>query len=481
MISGRQALAAIEDAIARLRGDEDRLDVALRSVTEEAARLRAERAEHFRALARVKLDALSREAVLGELDAAERRALALLASRREALEDLAGRRVKAEATVRAAEEARHAKAEALERAIDALGELQASLEARVRASPEWNAQHARVAEAAKVAEEAEKKAAQAEADREEKRKPYEADPLFMYLWKQRFGTAAYDAGPIVRFFDRKVARLVGYDTARANYAMLNEIPQRLREHAERRKAEWAEERARLATLERDALSKAGAAPLEAAIREAREALHEAEQKLSQAKVDLAAIDDERQALLVEGEDAAYREAVELLASADSRQDLRALYEEAARTATPEDDAILRRIEANERAIGEAEAEIGALRKQIQEQARRRSELEAERDEFRRRGYDRPRGRFGNEQILGQVLGGILGGVISSTVLRDVFRDGYQRPDMPWDPGFGHGGFPPPGGDRHDGGWESPWADITEGVFGNDAGSDRDGFGTGGSF
>ena len=84
---------------------------------------------------------------------------------------------------------------------------------------------------------AERKAAQAEADLEQKRKPYEADPLFMYLWRRGFGTPRYRAAPFVRHFDRKVARLVGFDDARRNYAVLVELPVRLREHAEQLRAE----------------------------------------------------------------------------------------------------------------------------------------------------------------------------------------------------------------------------------------------------
>lgn len=91
------------------------------------------------------------------------------------------------------------------------------------------------ADSAQIAR-ADEKAAQAEADREEKRRPYEADPLFMYLWKQRYGTREYRASNLVRFFDRKVAHLVDFETARINYAMLMELPDRLREHADRMKA-----------------------------------------------------------------------------------------------------------------------------------------------------------------------------------------------------------------------------------------------------
>lgn len=84
---------------------------------------------------------------------------------------------------------------------------------------------------------AEGKAAQAERNLEGKRKPYEADPLFMYLLDRGFGTPRYQAIPLVRYFDRKVARYIGFEDARRDYAVLVELPVRLREHAERLRAE----------------------------------------------------------------------------------------------------------------------------------------------------------------------------------------------------------------------------------------------------
>jgi hypothetical protein len=84
-----------------------------------------------------------------------------------------------------------------------------------------------------VTRNAQEKLAQAEADRDEKRRPYEADPMFMYLWRRRFGTRDYEAGNLVRYLDRKVAHLIGYEAARVNYTMLMELPDRMREHVER--------------------------------------------------------------------------------------------------------------------------------------------------------------------------------------------------------------------------------------------------------
>ena len=78
MLTGREALFSIEQAISRVRADEGRLDAALRSAMNEAARLRREEANGFRVLARVRLDAMMREQVIGTLDADERRALAMI-------------------------------------------------------------------------------------------------------------------------------------------------------------------------------------------------------------------------------------------------------------------------------------------------------------------------------------------------------------------------------------------------------------------
>ena len=128
--------------------------------------------------------------------------------------------------------------------------------------------------------------------------------------------------------------LVGYDKARANYAMLNEIPVRLREHAERVKAEAAAQREHLVEVERRALVRAGVEPLHARAKEAAQSLREAERKLVEATARLADFDRKYDTAFLKG-DAPLREAVELLAQADAQQDIRRLYNEALKTSIPE--------------------------------------------------------------------------------------------------------------------------------------------------
>lgn len=78
MITAGETLNSIEQAHANLRQDEDRLSRAIESASTESARLRSEQAALYKSLARLRLQALQQEEVLGSLDEAEQRAVAAL-------------------------------------------------------------------------------------------------------------------------------------------------------------------------------------------------------------------------------------------------------------------------------------------------------------------------------------------------------------------------------------------------------------------
>jgi hypothetical protein len=141
------------------------------------------------------------------------------------------------------------------------------------------------------------------------------------------------SGWFVRFFDRKVARLVSYRDARANYAMLQEIPARLREHAKNKQSEAAAAKERLAGVERQALVADGIEALERRAAGAHSAMKAAEDSVAKITAQLQEIEADRQKAVGTRNDAVYDRAVDLLAQALAREDLRQLYQEAARTAT----------------------------------------------------------------------------------------------------------------------------------------------------
>ena len=198
MWTGRQTLSSIEDAIANLHKEEGQLDTALRSAVAETERLRKERSEALRELARIKLDEMAAGRLVSSLDAGERRAVQILDDYRLRIAATAERREGLLKEVAAAETQRNAAAAAVEEALAAVEAIRADTEAKVQTASAWQAAKRAFEEAEAVASEAEKKAASSEAELGAKRKPYDDDPLFTYLWSRKFGTRDYQGGNFAR-------------------------------------------------------------------------------------------------------------------------------------------------------------------------------------------------------------------------------------------------------------------------------------------
>jgi hypothetical protein len=478
MISGRDALASIEQAIAEARNNEARFDADMSKRTAEAEQLRAAQADAYRALARLKLDDIAQAEMVDQLDRTERQVRALIDKSRQALQSVSERRAAAVKAVNDAEAARRVAVDARNAAIAARDAKHAERATANSSNTAVQTAMERVARADKIAAESDKKADQAEADRDQKKKPYEADPLFMYLWRSGFGTSAYRAGNIARFFDRKVANLVGFVDARANYAMLIEIPLRLREHANRAVVELEEAKAALAALDAEIFKAAGGAALDEAVAKAEADEAAADEAVDKANAALAALDAERDHSTGpwgRASDDPERQALDVLADGLARQNLDRLYQDALATPTPQDERIVEELKDLARRIGETDRAIVDLRTEARELGRRRTELEQARDEFRTAGYDRPNTGFINENMLGSIIGGIIGGMLSNA---DFWRWlGDNRRNWPGS-GGGFGGdifsgshFPPSGGSNGSGGG-----------FGGGGGFDTGGgFGGGGGF
>jgi hypothetical protein len=469
MIAASEALSAIDRAIGDIRNDESKLSEVLRGLSDEIARLRGREADAFRTLARVRLDAIARDRELSELDATERRARQLIERHRERLARMAADRAELMDQRARALGLRDDKVRAFEAATNAVEDRRAATEARMAVDPVHLQADRTVAEAEAVAAKAAAKAETAETDRIAKGKPYENDPLFMYLWERKFGTAGYDAGPFVRFFDRKVAQLVGYDAARPNYAMLLQIPQRLREHADQQREAVAEVIALRADLERKALEADGIVALERAMEAAKQALDAAEATLKAVEDKIAALDQTEAEMLTSGADPAYREAVDLVAQSLTRESLQTLLREALATPTPEDERAVRDIGDTRKKIADLETEVTRQREAVRSVAERRTKLEQSRDQFRRSGYDDPFGSFSNDQTISRVLSGIVAGVIDAMDLDDALRSGYRR-NRRSGQSFGGGIRFPSGG---------TWGSGNSGSWGGGGGSWGSGGGSGG--
>jgi DNA repair exonuclease SbcCD ATPase subunit len=480
MQSGRRTLGEIETALATLRRNESQFDSALQSAEAEVARLRQARGEALRAFARIKLDSLQQGQIAGALDTSERQAMRLIEEHKHEIAGLAERMKALSAQVEAAEADRHVKAEAVEKALQALDALRAKVEAGLASNAQWATASAQANSAKTTIAAADAKAKDAEEDLGTKRKPYDDDALFGYLWQRKFGTSDYASTGFTRFMDRWLARHIDYENARVAYGKLIEIPNLLKQHAEAVKLRLAAATDLAAKIEREALMAAGGAPLEKALENARAHLAKAEAALAERTASLKQTEEKRDtALSAEGSDS-YREAIRVLTEADAQDSIRQLYAEAGRTSTPSDDRVVEKIEDIDQRLKAAETEVIDIRKQAREIAMRRSEFETLRDRFRQQGFDHPNVVFRNEGAIGNTIGSIMTGAVQTAILWEMLRQSQSLQYPQSQPDFGGGwSFPVP--HQGGGGWSPGDSGGSWSGGGGSSGGGGGDFSTGGGF
>lgn len=494
MWTGRQALSSINEAITSLHGQESGMDSAIQSVMAELERLRADRGRALRELARVKLDEIASGRLVSGLDASERRAAELLQGRKARLARVSEARGTQAKAMHAAEGRQQQAAEAVEATLAEVEALRVKADAAMAHMERIAAARAKLRDVESVAAEARRKAEQNAAELASKKKPYDDDLLFQYLWARGFGTSAYAHAGLTRFFDRQVASFIGYLDVRANYHMLQEIPLRLAEHAQAQGAMIDVYREALVRLEREQLDEAGMPALEGRLSRARATLADADAALEKERQALATLDAQRDQLLSGSGDPAYVEAIATLAAGDARDDVATLYAEARRTATVEDERIVARIEEIDDRIARAARRLEDLQESARTLAARRAEVESTRDRFRRSGYDHPTVVFGNDRAIADALGSVLSGAMRGAILWDVLRGGYghappqSRTDLgggfpfPMPGGFGGSAGDVSGGSWRDPGSSGPWSPPADNNGGAaQPGASDDQFSTGGRF
>lgn len=469
-IGGPQALASLEEAMRDIRREEDEISRRLARSTEIVAKIKESEAELFRQLAQLRLDPAIQSELDGRISTAESKARESLKAHGKAVE-------KAQKAIEDLEAARASLVERRRNAIADLTEKQKALDAllqRVSAELETDPAYAEKRAGAQaldeVAAQSLEKTRLAEKDRDEKGKPYRDDPLFMYLWDSGFGTSAYKGNNLIRYLDGLVAGLVGFHKARPNYAMLNDIPLRLGEHAERQEANAQAAEAEQEALSNKAADAAGAKPLreakskaEADVQAIDAAIVEAEDKRNEAGETLQS--------LTSGSDPALASAAASLAAALGQEDIQTLLAEARRTRTGQDDTIVAQIDESRTRMREEEEESRDLRERAKTLAARRRELEDIQWEFKKQRFDDPRSTFKEDKLVGDILNDFLRGGISAASYWDQWRKSQN-----WAPGneWGAGSAAPR---RNSGNNSSPWGDQggfhwPDNSFGGSASSGR---------
>ena len=453
MLSGMQVIGSFDQALIQAQSDAAVLDREVNALTERMLKLREAEAEAYQQLAHLRLGTMVDGRAGGAPIEADPRVRMLMAQRAEVAaaidRELAAIDAEAEPLIARRAEA----ATEVERLEESLQASTGKVREQLERTGSYQSQLAAAQKADQVARHAEQKTTLAEQDRTGKGKPYEDDPLFFYLWRRGYGTSAYTGGAIARFFDSRVARLIDFDAARPNYAMLQEIPKRLAEHSARQRAEAEEQARRLRAIEDEALQVPEVSAPRQALEQSQKSLDAADDAVEAAQARRTAVLEKR-AALTRGDDEVTRQAAGIIEAALRREDLKVLREQARRTPLPDDDAVVVRLEG-------IEAEIARTLAQLQDQTTRQSqhrermaELERTRRDYRQRGEAGAGFDFANNGTLSVLLAEMLRGGLSG----GGFRDQMNRRRRPqggglfggggWGGGFGSGGG---GGGRSGGG------------------------------
>ncbi len=410
MISGQETLQSIEHAIREVGKTVERLNNELEKANEDKGRLIAQRLEAFRSLARFRADLALVDGVIDEADQLSEQVRTILQARQKTLDGLRSRATEAETgreTFLTERQSLDEDIDRLEKQLDTLGE-----QARVSllSDPAYARHSARHDELAGMVAKASEKAEKSRAEDALKGAPYRNDPLFIYLWERQFGTSGYDKTGIVRALDGWVARLINYQDARANFAVLTQIPERLAVHVERLSQVMRTEREALDAMEAARIGELAGADLPEALRRSYERRDSQAARLDELNAELSETGHQLK-LYAEGLDPSFQDAVEKTSQFLESQTLSVLLSQARRTPDVSDDEIVA-------LIGKLADEVAAIdrlaktrRDELDKAFTRKQELLRIASDFRRSSYDRQGSVFepgaGGDVVLRLLLQGAI--------------------------------------------------------------------------
>ena len=441
MTDGRQSLQVIEQHLYQARSALDGLHDRMTQINQQMDSLRQQSNSQYQALAKVRLDEMGAQRVVGRLDETDQTVLRLLEQRGQKVGELT--REINDTMVRLGElnARREAMGKARDEALAQIDERLGEIEAKMARQPEFKAKHEQLESLVAQAERAQEKASQAQADREEKGKPYETDDLFMYLWERRFRTPDYQGGFLARSLDGWVARIVNYDENRANYHMLTLLPQRLQEHADMMAHKVAEMEKAIDAQLAEAARTGGVETLRESFKKIDDDLKEVVKEIESEELGNRSL-LARRAEFDAADDEFSKQAIDLQVSQLKRHDISQLYEKARLTPTPKDDVIVARIGELDEDQRRLERELRDLKSSQRQSHEKYDELEDLRRWYRRRNYDSQWFRFPSGFEMSILLGELLrGGLSGRDVQERIGHQGkFQRRRMPGDINIGRGGF-----------------------------------------
>ena len=281
------------------------------------------------------------------------------------------------------------------------------------------------------------KAETSEAERAAKLEPYRSDALFTYLSDRFYGTAQYASRGVFAALDARLAQLIGYDRAAAVHRSINELPLRLREHAERLQEKAREAAAEIASMESSAIDSVGG-------RSAREAIEALAPQIDALDKENVVLQDRRDAAiaartdLARGSSPLYASVFEDLRELLGRPQLRQLLMTVRDEPRAEDTEVVAQLDDLAQRVKDETAEAEEYAEHLEVLASRRRDLEDIQYEIRQRGFDNPHARFSDDRLVQDGLNEFVRGSLSAPGYWDRWRQsqswtapGYGGPGGGW--------------------------------------------------
>ena len=448
-LSGNDVLALIERTLTDTRGEVGTIDTRLARATAELERLRQAEIGCLSVLARMRLREIEAAEVSASLDATGNSVRELIAQREVAQAANEVEIGRAESKRKELETERAAQQKIVDAAEQALDEARAAAQKALAGDERYRAAMAAAEASDRVADLAEDKAKAAHKDRDEKGKPYEADPLFSYLWLRGFGTPSYVGIGMARVLDRWVSRVANFEPLRRDYWMLTELPARFDDHAKRMRVQSDDDLAAVHALEQAAAETAQVPQREDALGDAAEALAAADAKIEEHEAAVDALVEKRAAFAA-GDDELSRRCNEIVRDTLRGETMRSLRDRATATPTPDDDAAVDQLTVVRADLPRVTEEAKRLRELHDTNRERAGKLEEIRKRFKESRYDAVSSEFVNGALIATLLTQLIAGSLGVGDIWDALKK-QQRNRQLADPRFGSGKFPR-GGNPWGGGW-----------------------------
>ena len=435
---GLDILHALDRQIARSRKEVGKASALPERATDALVELRQREADAFDQIARDRLDLLFEGgSESNDLGYADRQARRLMDGHEAEVAEAEAELARVTGELERLEGERRKQERRVADAVTLYDKRAADAEMALLEDPDYTARVARMADLDEQIERAGAKLEVARADREEKGRAYESDPLFSYLRERGYGTPDAKGWFLTQALDGLVARHIGYRRAGETYRRLVEIPERLENHLERLEAAREAAEAELARVEAEWLDAQGVSAVHDASLEEQARLEVIDAELSRTE-DAHEAARRHVAALHAGEAGPQRDAIRLLSkvlTTQSRTELRHL---AAQTATLDDDRAVEEIAdlaKIARSLEEDHAEAMSILRRVETSLHT---LEHVRRNFKTRRYESPNSAFKRaDMLLSLIRDTGTGAVTGKRLWKEIARN--QRTVQRYsDPGFGGG-------------------------------------------